>query len=63
MALQITLLDLVKAVSTNAASQAAVKATVVHLASSGIVQLCEQMRPSKWGIAPIALYRPRSFPS
>jgi hypothetical protein len=57
MALQLTLLDLVQAVSESAASEAAVVATVVHLVNSGIVQLCGQIRQSKGVFAPIAIYQ------
>ena len=57
MALQITLLDLVKAVFHSAASEAAVVATLGHLVNSGIVQLCGQTTPPKGVFAPIAIYQ------
>jgi hypothetical protein len=50
MALQLTLLDLVKAVSDSAASEAEVVATVVHLVNSGIVQLCGNFRGARFDL-------------
>jgi len=50
MALQTTLLDLVKAVSDSAASEAEVVATVVHLVNSGIVQLCGNFRGARFDL-------------
>ena len=40
MAHQVTLLDLVTAVSDSARNERELVATVVHLVNSGIVQLC-----------------------
>jgi hypothetical protein len=62
MAVQIALLDLVKAVSDRAATGAAVVATVVHLVNSGIVQLCGQIRSSKGAFAPLATYPLAALP-
>ncbi len=50
MALQLTLLDLVKAVSDSAASEAEVVATVVHLVNSGVVQLCGNFRGARFDL-------------
>jgi hypothetical protein len=55
MALQLTLLDLVKAVSDSAASEAEVVATVVHLVNSGIVQLCGNFRGARFDLDPVDL--------
>jgi hypothetical protein len=53
MVLQLTLLDLVKAVSDSAASEAGVVATVVHLVNSGIVQLCGNFRGARFDLDPV----------
>src|SRR4029434_9096411 len=50
MALQLTLLHLVTAVSDSAASEAEVVATVVHLVNSGIVQLCGNFRGARFDL-------------
>src|SRR5262245_45002468 len=50
MAIQITLLDLVTAVSESAASEGEVIATVVHLVNSGIVQLCGNFRGARFDL-------------
>jgi hypothetical protein len=55
MALQLTLLDLVKAVSDSAASEAEVVATVVHLVNSGIVQLCGNFRGARFDLDAVDL--------
>jgi hypothetical protein len=48
MALQLTLLDLVKAVTDSAQTEAEVVATVVHLVNSGVVQLCGNFRGARF---------------
>ena len=50
MAFQLTLLDLVNVVSENAATDAEVVATVVHLVNSGIVQLCGNFRGARFDL-------------
>jgi len=50
MALEITMLDLVTAVSESAATEAEVIATVVHLVNSGIVQLCGNFRGARFDL-------------
>ena len=50
MAVQIALLDLVKAVSDSAASEAEVVATVVHLVNSGAVRLCGNFRGARFDL-------------
>jgi hypothetical protein len=55
MALQLTMLDLVKAVSDSAATEAEVVATVTHLVNSGIVQLCGNFRGARFDIDPVGL--------
>ena len=50
MALEITLLDLVKAVSDSAANDAEVVATVVHLVNSGTVRLCGNFRGARFDL-------------
>jgi hypothetical protein len=55
MALQLTMLDLVKAVSDSAATEAEVVATVAHLVNSGIVQLCGNFRGARFDIDPVGL--------
>jgi hypothetical protein len=50
MALQLTMLDLVNAVSDSAATEAEVIATVVHLVNSGIVQLCGNFRGARFDL-------------
>jgi hypothetical protein len=55
MAIQITLLDLVKAVSDSAATEAEVIATVVHLVNSGIVQLCGNFRGARFDLDAVGL--------
>jgi hypothetical protein len=55
MVLQLTMLDLVKAVSDSAATEAEVVATVTHLVNSGIVQLCGNFRGARFDIDPVGL--------
>jgi len=55
MALQLTLLDLVKAVSDSAASEAEVVATVVHLVNSGVVRLCGNFRGARFDLDAIGI--------
>ena len=50
MAVQTTLLELVRAVSDSAATDAEVVATVVHLVNSGIVQLCGTFRGARFDL-------------
>jgi hypothetical protein len=58
MPLQLTLLDLVTAVSEVAASESEVVATVVYLVNSGRVQLCGNFRGAHFDLdtlgAPVA---------
>jgi len=51
MAFQLTMLDLVMAVSESATTEAEVIATVVHLVNSGIVQLCGNFRGARFDAA------------
>jgi hypothetical protein len=51
MAFQLTMLDLVMAVSESATTEAEVIATVVHLVNSGIVQLCGNFRGARFDTA------------
>jgi hypothetical protein len=51
MAFQVTMLDLVTAVSESAATEAEVVSTVVHLVNSGIVQLCGNFRGARFDVA------------
>jgi hypothetical protein len=55
MALRLTLLDLVTAVTDSAASEAEVVATVVHLVNSGIVQLCGNFRGARFDLEAVGL--------
>jgi hypothetical protein len=55
MAIQITLLDLVQAVSESAATETEVVATVVHLVNSGIVQLCGNFRGARFDLDPVGI--------
>jgi hypothetical protein len=55
MALQLTLLDLVKAVSHSAAHDAEVAATVVHLVNSGIVLLCGSFRGERFDLDTVGM--------
>jgi len=50
MALQTTMLDLVKAVSENAETDTEVVATVVHLVNSGLVRLCGSFRGARFDL-------------
>jgi hypothetical protein len=50
MAVQVTMLDLVMAVSESATTDAEVVATVVHLVNSGIVQLCGNFRGARFDL-------------
>ena len=50
MALRLTLLDLVRAVSESAATETEVVATVVHLVNSGVVQLCGNFRGARFDL-------------
>jgi hypothetical protein len=55
MAIQITLLDLVQAVSESAATEAEVVATIVHLVNSGIVQLCGNFRGARFDLDAVGI--------
>jgi len=50
LASQMTLLDLVKAVSDCASTDAEVVATVVHLVNSGMVRLCGNFRGARFDL-------------
>ena len=50
MAIQLTMLDLVKTVSELAETDAEVVATVVHLVNSGRVQLCGNFRGARFDL-------------
>jgi hypothetical protein len=50
MARQTTLLDLVKAVSLYASTDAEVVATVVHMVNSGMVTLCGNFRGARFDL-------------
>ena len=50
MALELTLLDLVDAVSGSAASEAEVVGTVVYLVNSGTVRLCGNFRGARFAL-------------
>jgi hypothetical protein len=50
MARHTTLLDLVKAVSLYASTDAEVVATVVHMVNSGMVQLCGNFRGARFDL-------------
>jgi hypothetical protein len=53
MPLQLTLLDLVTAVSEVATSEAEVVATVVHLVNSNRVQLCGNFRGAHFDLSTV----------
>jgi hypothetical protein len=55
MALQLTMLDLVQAVSQSAANDREVVATVVHLVNSGMVQLCGNFRGARFDLDAVSL--------
>jgi len=55
MALEITMLDLVTAVSESATTEAEVVATVVHLVNSGIVQLCGNFRGARFDLDEVGM--------
>lgn len=55
MARQTTLLDLVKAVSEYASSDAEVVATVVHMVNSGMVVLCGNFRGATFDLASVGM--------
>jgi hypothetical protein len=55
MALRITMLDLVKAVSENAESDREVVATVVHLVNSGMVQPCGNFRGARFNLGAVGI--------
>ena len=55
MALRLTLLDLVKAVSETAATEDEVAATAAHLVNSGIVQLCGNFRGARFDLDELGL--------
>jgi len=48
----ITLLELVNEVSTHAASEAEVIATIVHLVNSGRVRLCGSFQGARFDLSP-----------
>jgi hypothetical protein len=50
MALNMTLLDLVNAVSEHAASEAELIATVVYMVNSGQVQLCGNFKGARFDL-------------
>ena len=54
MALDMTLLDLVNAVSVHARSEAEVIATVVYLVNSGRVQLCGNFKEARFDLRTLA---------
>jgi hypothetical protein len=56
MALQTTLLDLVKAVSESATTDAEVVATVVYLVNSGTVQLCGNFRGARFDLDTVGVH-------
>jgi len=55
MALELTLLDLVKAVSDSANTDAEVVSTVVHLVNSGAVQLCGNFRGARFDLDTVSV--------
>jgi hypothetical protein len=55
MALQLTLLDLVKAVSDSANTDAEVVSTVVYLVNSGAVQLCGNFRGARFDLDTVCM--------
>jgi hypothetical protein len=55
MARQTTLLDLVKAVSEYASTDAEVVATVVHMVNSGMVQLRGNFRGARFDLASVGM--------
>jgi hypothetical protein len=55
MGRQTTLLDLVKAVSEYAQTDAEVVATVVHLVNSGMVQLCGNFRGARFDLESVGM--------
>jgi len=55
MALQITMLELVNAVSQSAANDTEIVATVVHLVNSGMVQLCGNFRGARFDLDAVSL--------
>ena len=54
MALNMTLLDLVNAVSENAASEAELIATVVYMVNSGQVRLCGNFKGARFDLRALA---------
>ena len=54
MVLNVTLLDLVSAVSQSARSEAEIVATVVHLVNSGRVRLCGTFRGARFDLDSVA---------
>ena len=55
MPLDMTLLDLVNAVSVQAGSEAEVIATVVHLVNSGRVRLCGNFKDARFDLPKLAV--------
>jgi hypothetical protein len=55
MGRQTTLLDLVKAVSEYAATDAEVVATVVHMVNSGMVTLCGNFRGARFDLESVGM--------
>jgi hypothetical protein len=49
------MLDLVKAVSENATTEAEVVATVVHLVNSGLVRLCGNFRGARFDLETVGM--------
>ena len=57
---KITLLELVTAVAEEAASDAEIIATVVHMVNSGIVQLCGSFRGARFDLADLPVLAARA---
>ena len=55
MGTQLTMLDLVQAVSTSARTDAEVVATVVYLVNSGAVQLCGNFRGARFDLDEVGM--------
>jgi len=53
MAIQVTLLDLIQALTESARNDAEVVAAVVHMVNSGMVQLCGNFRGARFDLAPV----------
>jgi hypothetical protein len=55
MGTQLTMLDLVQAVSTSARTDAEVVATVVYLVNSGAVRLCGNFRGARFDLDEVGM--------